>query len=658
MNVKANDMDSQTWKVLVADDEPEVHAITKMVMNELEFGGKSLELLEAYNSADVRTILESTPDIALILLDVVMETDTSGLDLVKYIRGELGNKLIRIILRTGQPGLAPESRVIIDYDIDDYKEKTELTAQKLKTSVISALRAYRDLLRLETSTSRLAEARSFLRSVITSLSSVLIVIDSNMKVIEWNPTAEQYFSISGERASGKYIYDLIPDLSGFDARIKLALKGEENTPSMDFRYDGSGSECFFNLNIYSLFTPNVDGVILLLNDITEKHRIEEQLRRSQKLEALGSLAAGLAHDVNNALGGITGSVSLIEYEKQDHPEKHNPEYDDYLSTIKHSTERASTMVRHLLSLTKKEELKQEEVDLVRALNNVIKVCRTSFDKRITVTARYGLDEAWILGDSSQLEQIFLNLAINGYHAMTIMRPESQLWEGTLLLSLREIDRRGEPFFRLTVQDTGIGIDPENLEKIFDPFYSTKPHGEGTGLGLATVFKIVSFFNGSIDVVSKKGEGSTFILEFPAYARPEKSEADEEKVLIPKGNGTVLLCDDEILMRKIAEKILKKIGYQVITADDGEEAYERFIENKENISLVILDYQMPKLSGLDTYEKIKKIKPDIKALLSSGFKNEDKIKTAIQQGVKGFLQKPYTMQDLAVMVQDVLHEAEG
>ena len=646
-------LDEPNWKILIVDDDPEVHIVTQMVLEELEFDGKLVNLISAYSENDVVSILESEPDIALIILDVVIDTDTSGLDLVRYIREVMGNTLIRIILRTGQPGMAPESRVIIDYDINDYKEKTELTSQKLKTSIISALRSYRDLRELYRSKKNLTKAEQFLKSIITSISSVLIVVDGELKVTEWNPSAQRYFNSSFAEAMGKPLFEMVPELEQFSSEIEAsAINAEASRPAELFF--GDRRNTVFSLQIYPLVTDIPCGAILLISDITEKQRIDEQLRRSQKLEALGSLSAGLAHDVNNALGGIMGSISLIEFERETHPEKHNIEYDGYLSTIKHSTERASGMVKQLLSLTKKEELKQEQIDLVKILTNVQKVCTSSFDKRIKIKFLCNLEKAFILGDASQLEQVILNLAINGYHAMTIMRPESESWHGELVLTLVKIRRNDTWIYRASVKDSGVGIPGGDTEKIFDPFYSTKPHGDGTGLGLAIVHKIVSFCRGSIDVETVPGKGTEFILEFPVHEIVAGDTAEKESVAIPTGTGTVLLCDDEILMRNIGEKILAKIGYSVIVADDGFDALQKYGEFKDRIKLVILDYQMPSMSGVDVFKKMKEVNPNVKALISSGYKDDEKLKEAENLGILGFLQKPYTMQDLAVIVSDAIN----
>lgn len=645
-------VDGQQWKILIVDDDPEVHIVTRMVLEEIEFDGRRVNLLSAYREKDVVSALTADPDIALIILDVVIDTQTSGLDLVRHIREDIGNRLVRIILRTGQPGMAPESKVIIDYDINDYKEKTELTSQKLITSIITALRSYRDLLELERHKRSLIQTGHFLKSVIRSISSALIVVDAGKKITEWNPFAERFFSCSYDQAIGRPLFDIVPRLAQFDQALSRAIEDPGNAaPAEAFFRDRKDS--VYSLTVYPLITQAPGGAILLLSDITEKQRMEEQLRRSQKLEALGSLAAGLAHDVNNALGGILGSISLIDYEKEAHKERHNSEYDTYLSTIRHSTERASGMVKQLLSLTKKEELKQEQVDLAKILANVQKVCTSSFDKRVKIRFLSSLEHAFILGDASQLEQVLLNLSINGYHAMTIMRPETETWGGELVLKLIHDSRGGVPVYRVSVKDSGVGIPEADIEKIFDPFYSTKPHGDGTGLGLAIVHKIVSFCRGTIDVQTEQGAGTEFTLEFPVYEASEAPAQKEDTVSIPTGSGTVLLCDDEILMLNIGKKILTKVGYNVITAVDGEDVIQKYTANRDRIDLVILDYQMPSMSGVDVFRKLQSFDPQVKALISSGYKDEGKIQEARDMGMCGFLQKPYTMQDLALMVRSVL-----
>jgi two-component system cell cycle sensor histidine kinase/response regulator CckA len=647
-------VNNQVWKVLVADDEEEVHVVTKMVLSGLNFENRGIELYSVYSARETIEFLKTHPDISVLLLDVVMDGEEAGLEAVKQIRTELDNQLLRIILRTGQPGRAPESKVVTQYDINDYKEKTELTSLKLKSAIISALRSYRDLSALEENRVALRKAQDYVNDVINGLNTAVIGLNAELKIDLWNDVSSD---ISGAKA-GEVLGEKLDSLkNGFEIISHAAnevLHTNEPVFFGDFTFTHKPG-CLYQVAVLPLSTLEA-GVVVRIEDVTALREKEQQLQRSQKLEAVGTLAAGLAHDLNNILGGITGAVSLMEFERESEPEKHNPSYDSSLDTITESAKRASGLVQQLLSLTRQKNAHKEVVEINDAVERVYKVCKSSFEKTIILKRTLSPEPLYTMANYTQLEQVLLNLCINAAHAMTIMRAQQDAHEGgELTITVNKVNNailEGYPdAVCISIEDQGVGIPEENLQRIFNPFFTTKTSGAGTGLGLVMVHSLLKSFGGEITLESEVNRGTKVEIYLPLID-PEEIESEEKKTAVQKGQGGILVCDDEAIMRKISERLLTKLGYDVLLAKDGLEAVEKFKSNQEKISLVVLDFLMPKMSGIEVFEALRELNPEVKIILSSGYKDDERLRPLVDQGVK-FLQKPYTIEKLSKALKEVL-----
>ncbi len=644
--------DRETWKILIADDHEEIHTVSQMVLEDFVFQGKTLKILNAFSEDETKEIIKKNPDIALLFLDVFMNGKNSGLDIVQYIRDELKNSFIRIILRTGQAWNAPENKIIVEYDINDYKEKTELTEQKLKTAVVTALRAYRDLRIIENNQKKLTKANLYLDQIINSISSLLIAVDRDFIINIWNDVAEKETGVKKTTAIGKNLWDI----TSISKDLKNKFVEVMNTGKLKISHGihfFDREQRFRNVFIYPLNSPENTGIVLKVDDITDIKKKDEQLIQSQKLEAVGSLAAGLAHDINNILCGITGAVSLLEFDIPD------MKTNEQLTTIKGSANMASELVNKLLTLSRKSTLNVVAFDLNDSIRNVVQICESSFDKNIKIIEKFYKEPANVLADPIQIEQILLNLCINAAHAMTIMRTANEPGGGTLTVQLELFSAdmkfcfthpKAKPqyYWILSVSDTGIGMDEKTVSKIFDPFFTTKKDGRGTGLGLSIAYNIIHQFKGFIDVVSEPNKGSTIMVYLP-YSEKEafqtKKEVKIKKSRRVANNELILLCDDEELMRNVGERMLKKCGYSVILAENGYESVKTFRKWHKKIDGVILDLLMPGLSGVEVFKEMKKIDPNVKVMLSSGYNKNERVMEALNKGVKYFLQKPYTLQSL-------------
>ena len=431
----------------------------------------------------------------------------------------------------------------------------------------------------------------------------------------------------------------------------------------------------------------------LAADMRQKAHLENQLRQAQKMEMVGTLASGITHDFNNILAGITSSIDLIGRELN--APSLNGKYDlELLETaVKIASDcaiRARDTVSRMLSFARVSERHMQLLDLNSIIHNVQQICTSSFDKRIVVRTRPAAGVAVVKADRSQLEQAILNACINGRDAMTD--------GGELMLSIelvteplahpRQPGEPPRPWFRLTVQDTGCGIAPEILPRIFEPFFTTKK--SGSGLGLPMVYKIVDEHGGWVDVDSRRDMGtrlyfylpkagdalpldlsasdSAIIAKAPAATpatRPAPAPAAPPPVATPApapllahavpvaGKRGILVIDDEPHMRTLTTDILTRLGYDTIAVGDGDEAIKALEAHPERIDGVTLDLFLPRIAGPEVYEALKARKPSLKVLLTSGAKRDPRIGDLLAKGCDGFLQKPFSMEDLIAAVRQLM-----
>ena len=393
----------------------------------------------------------------------------------------------------------------------------------------------------------------------------------------------------------------------------------------------------------------------ILRDVTErkqageeKERLEVQLQQAQKMEAVGTLAGGIAHDFNNLLMAIQSRTSIMLMNK----DSSHPDF-KHLTGIEGHVESAADLTMQLLGFARGGKYEVRPTDI----NEVIKKQNRMFGrtkKEITIRGKYEKDLWSVEVDRGQIEQVLLNLYVNAWQAMP--------GGGNLYLETENVtldENYVKPFsiepgryVKISVTDTGVGMDKATQERIFDPFFTTKEMGRGTGLGLASVYGIIKNHGGFINVYSEKGHGTTFNIYLPAS---EKEVIEEKKSTgdILRGSETVLFVDDEDMIIEVAEELLEQLGYKVLTARSGKEAIEIYEENKERIYIVILDMVMPDMSGGETYDRLKEINPDIKVLLASGYSLNGAATEILDRGCNGFIQKPVKMGALSQKLREIL-----
>ncbi len=389
--------------------------------------------------------------------------------------------------------------------------------------------------------------------------------------------------------------------------------------------------------------------------------MEEQLAQSRKLESLGMLAGGIAHEFNNILGAILGYASLMKM-------KMTPEHPfwGYADTIEKSSQRAAGLTAQLLGFARKGKYELRLLDLNHVAEDTLAIIRQTFDRAVAVEARLAESLPQVEGDAMQLQQVLMNLAINARDAMpeggslVITTATEQLAPGDKRIPLESKPGAGGLYVLISVADSGVGMDQETQAKIFEPFFTTKEKGKGTGLGLAMAYGVVKSHGGFITVQSEPGRGSVFTLYFPASGRPELSAPAPDhapdiarKAVRDKGPGAVLVVDDEEAIRSLARDALEGEGWRVLLAEDGEKALEIFRGHKGEIALVLLDLVMPKLGGREVFLKLKELEPGVRVLVASGYSQEGKAQEVLASGAVGFIAKPFRVRALIQKVRQGL-----
>ena len=393
------------------------------------------------------------------------------------------------------------------------------------------------------------------------------------------------------------------------------------------------------------------SALAFVNDISESKKLRAQLLQAQKMEAIGTLAGGIAHDFNNILQVVCGFSEIILMGK----EKGDPEYED-LAKVLSAGKKGADLVQRLLTFSRKTDINPRPLNLNQQIQRVESILQRTIPKNIKIDLNLADGLSAINADPNQVEQILMNLAINARDAM----PEGgRLIFETSNVTLDEgycsmhLGSKPGDYVLLTVSDTGEGMDKNTLEHIFEPFFSTKPAGKGTGLGLAMVYGIVKQHDGYVTCYSEPGVGTTFKLYLPVTEMKDESIVLHEEKRLPSGSETILLVDDEDLVRELAKRILSRAGYTVLTAADGKEALQTYKKKGQTVSLIVLDLIMPEMDGKQCLRELLKINPRARVVVASGYSANGPTKEALQGGAKGFVAKPFDMGQLLQTVRKVL-----
>jgi hypothetical protein len=626
-------MKESPFRVLLVDDDEDDYILTRDWFREFQVANCELEWVNNYQAA-MEAIVHIQYDIYLVDYRLGAR---NGLDL---LREAIANGCSSpIILLTGKG----------DREIDieamkagaaDYLEKSQLTAPLLERSIRYAVERKR------------AEQKIREHAALLDVATdAIFVRDLKNKILFWNKAAEDLYGWTATEAIGKKTLELWKekDISQFQEALKTLLQNGSWEGELHQKTK-FGKEIIVESRwtLVQEFNKKVQSILVVNTDITQKKELEAQFFRAQRLESIGTLASGIAHDLNNILAPILMTAQLLESQLHDERSKR------LLPILISNAKRGANMVKQVLSFTRGVEGDRTLLQLKHLIREIQQVVKETFPKSIEISTHIA-PNLWIVSaDVTQLHQVLMNLCVNARDAM----PDG----GRLTISAENLvvdqnyakmylDARVGSYVVMSVADTGVGIPQEILDRIFEPFFTTKDLGKGTGLGLSTVVGIIKSHGGFINVYSEVGKGSQFKVYLPAQEATENPE--EQELELPCGNGElILVVDDEDSIRDVTKTSLESYNYKAITACDGIEAIALYAEHQDKISVVLTDMVMPSMDGVTTIRTLRKINPAVKIIAVSGLASSEKINTITQMGVKAFLSKPYTAKQLLQTISTV------
>lgn len=528
------------------------------------------------------------------------------------------------------------------------------------TKIIAVSVVSKDITRIKKAEEALEKTEEKYRRLIEHSSEAVFIV-TNGKISYANSSTEKMLGYPIEDLKLISFINLMisEDREMVFKRQKAILEGDESANHYTFRIESKeGSTIWAEANSVAIQWEGEPSTLNFMRDITKQKKTETRLLQAQKMESIGTLAGGIAHDFNNLLMGIQGhtSLSLLKLDKND---VHYEHLYEHIKTIETLVASGANLTKQLLGFARGGKYEIKRADLNTLIEKTSKtIGRTK--KEISIHRNLEKDLWPTDVDQGQIEQVLLNLFVNAWQAMPGGGDIYIETKNTLLDEdrFKAYGKRKGRYVKISVTDTGIGMDEKTKERIFEPFFTTKEMGHGTGLGLASVYGIIKNHNGFINVYSEKGKGATFNIYLPASASGD--EKDEYRALNVADDilctETILLVDDEDMVLNVAGDMLKTMGYTVMTASDGSTAVNTYRDQHQRIDLVMLDMVMPDMSGGDVFDEIKKINPQAKVLLSSGYSLNGQASRIMERGCDGFIQKPFTLDEISTLLRQILGQS--
>lgn len=518
-----------------------------------------------------------------------------------------------------------------------------------------------DITGLKSAEEKLAESKRFLRKVIDADPHLIFVKDDRGRFTLTNEALAKLYGTSTDAIVGKRDSDFNPmadeveQFSADDQEVITSLKEKFVEEKVT---DSNGNVHWLQTIKRPLELPGSDTVHLLgvATDITKRKELESQLRHSQKMEAIGQLAGGIAHDFNNLLSGVLGYSGLLKINY-----KNNDDIVHLADKIEQAGLGAQKLTEQLLGFARGGKDQHIPVSLHSTISSSLSLIGRTIEKSIKIVSDFAPEDLYTIGDPVQIQQIILNLAINARDAMTESMGGSDGGTLSIKTEIVELDTpqtaqlRVSPgkYVALSIQDTGCGIEEEVAGRIFDPFFTTKRNDRGTGMGLSMVYGIVSSHGGSVQVESVVGQGSTFRVLLPFIDKPSNEAHTSQIGSSTHGTGKILVVDDHKVTREVTRKMLHKLGYEVVTAKDGLQGFEYYRKHHKSVDLLILDMIMPNMGAHQCFIECKKVNPDVRAILMSGYGRNNAVQNALDEGMLGFLKKPFQFNQLSEAIGQAL-----
>lgn len=501
------------------------------------------------------------------------------------------------------------------------------------------------------------------KEIFNAIHDALFVVDINsLRVTDANTRSFDLFESTKDELYNRNVLNLYLETHDFNnEHFKMMFRTAFNMGQSSFEciaVKKSSKQFYAENNIRKVNISGKECFLLSVSDISlrieaenEKKKLSQQLSQSQKMDAIGQLAGGIAHDFNNMLGGIIGSAQILKLKNMI-----DFEGEKYLDLIIKASNRAGELTKQLLTFSRKSHIDFVSVDISNVISDTVNLLRRTIDKAIAITIFDAANNHYVNGDSTMLQNAFMNIAINASHAM----PEGGTIEFVIKNKILdshycdavEFDIKPGEFLEISIRDSGYGMSQEILLRIFEPFFTTKEQGKGTGLGLAATYGTIQEHHGAISVYSEVGKGTVFHIYLPVSS--EQVCSDQSKNSIICGNGTVLVIDDEEIIRIVAKSQLEALGYTVICAENGRIGLEKFEQNTESVNLIILDMIMPVMGGKETLKRIREINKIVPVLISSGFSKDTDIEFLKQSGANDFISKPFTFEEISDKICKILN----
>lgn len=540
--------------------------------------------------------------------------------------------------------------------VEEALRQSQLELEQKVLSRTSELLITNKLLEQEIQVRQQAELKIHEQAKLLDVATDAILVRGlDSKILYWNKGAERLYGWQAEEVIGKNANEfLYPENS---QQAKIALKKVMDTGSWQgelnkIRKDGKEVIVESHWTVVRDEKGNVKSILTVDTDITEKKQLQIQFFRAQRLESLGSLASGIAHDLNNILTPILAAAQILPLRVTNLDEQSQL----LLQIVEENSKRGSDLVKQILSFARGVEGKRTVIQVRHILAQVVQVARETFPKSIQIFFNTATKDLWtVLADTTQLHQVLMNLAVNARDAMpdggTLTFTADNIYIDESYVQMH-LDAKVGHYIAITVCDTGCGIPEEITERIFEPFFTTKDVGKGTGLGLSTVLGIIKSHGGFVKVDSEVGQGTKFSVYLPASEEIAKPAIEDIEMLV--GNGElILVADDEASIREIIKASLSAYNYQAITVNDGVEAISIFAKSKHDTSVVLLDLMMPSLDAPTTIRTLKQINPQIKIIAMSGLVSNKAIVNSTLTQIQAFLLKPFTVEELLRALHKVL-----